>query len=1037
MARVDATGGSGYVIDNGTGLNVRTKLNQISAAINSLNSGAGDPAINTAFQPHIDTSSSELKIRNALNNGYVTLGRIDQTNFGLLPLTGGTLTGTLTHNYTGAMRLPVGTTAQRPDSPAAGDFRYNSTTNNIEVYNGSSFATPGGDSFTQTGTGASSRTFQSKSEDIVSVKDFGATGDGSTNDTTAIQAAINAARGSSKVYIPKGTYRVNRTIEIPSNSHIIGEGKATVIKMMDNIGRDVTLMRTGKRQVTLNATYVQSGTTVTVTITGNHPVQGGAKEETKFDRTNYSVFAPLPQRLVTADFTSGSTTDGTYEITAVTAPTGSSTTGTFTFTVANSGETSGNVTISIGGKIEYVTIEDMTLDFNSQRHSVTTGDFNERLEDTITDAALTSGDATQDNNGATLCICFTEYALISNVRCLDAYKHCLDITSPKYKRGTNGATYDSNPSRYVTVQNCFFRGAGDDNLTTHHSSDLLITGCRSERPNGHLVPKNSNCFEVDDGSRNVTLTNNTAIKGIKGMQIKGHNYGPAPYNVVVNGFRAVNCNIGFDLRHSGFHGGSSADGTITVDEEDNTIEYTGASPTARNVSVSNLTVIAPLSIVNKSVNDNDVLARRPSYCIRCVSYENVQFTNVVLSDGYLDIADDYEDYVPTNSSSSQSTADGNHTANSIEGGMSQDMLFRIFYGASNVLIQNLSIAGFSDVEEGLRTSGSFLDKLNVEGFTSTAGPKYPIRCSGDNETYNVFISKYLIKGNQPDGAGIRVTTPNVEIAQGVVELAEGSNPGYRIPIEGGLDSTDNRQLPKPFTLSRPMTSTGGTTTDPYPVISLDQYERSQDLGVGEGLKIRWQKRDLDDSLVETCFIASRKETSTDSEDGYQLVIGTRSNGYENSDNSKTPITHNFKFTAAGHFKPSSNNSQKLGNSDALWSQVYAGNGTINTSDIRQKQDFEEINEAEKRVATVLKGKLKKYRFKDAVAKKGDDARIHFGIVAQEIKAAFEAESLDPATYGMFCYDEHFETDNEGNKTKVSDTYGVRYSELFAFILAST
>ena len=675
MARVDAVGGSGYVIDNGTGLNVRTKLNQITAAINSLNSGTGDPSINTAFQPHINTSTSELKIRNAANDGYITLGRIDQTNFGLLPLTGGTLSGTLTHNYTGAMRLPVGTTAQRPSSPAAGDFRYNSTTSKPEFFNGTNFVSSGMESFTQTGTGASTRTFQSKSEDVFSVKDFGATGDGSTNDTTAIQATINAARGLGKVVFPRGTYRVNRTIEVPSNSHLVGEGKATVIQMMNDIGRDVTLMRTGKREVTLNATYAQSGTTVTVTITGNHPVQGGAKEETKFDRTNYSVFAPLPQRLVTADFTSGDATDGTYEITAVTAPTGSGdnpTNGTFTFTVANSATTSGNVTISIGGKIQYVTIEDMTLDFNSQRHSITTGDFNERLEDTITDAAFTSGDATQDNNSATLCICFTEYALINNVRCLDAYKHCLDITAPKYKRGSNGATYDPNPSKYVTVQNCFFRGAGDDNLTTHHSSDLLITGCRSERPNGHLVPKNSNCFEVDDGSRNVTLTNNTAIKGIKGMQIKGHNYGPAPYNVIVNGLRAVNCNIGFDLRHSGWHGGSTADGAITVDEEDNPIQYTGASPTARNVSITNLTVIAPLSIVNKSVNNNDVLAKRPSYCIRCVSYENVQFTNVVLSDGTLDIADDYEDYVPTNSSSSQSTADGNHTANSIAGGMSQD-----------------------------------------------------------------------------------------------------------------------------------------------------------------------------------------------------------------------------------------------------------------------------------------------------------------------------------------------------------------------------
>ena len=38
------------------------------AAINSLNSGSGDPSINSAFQPHIDTASSLFKIRNAKNN---------------------------------------------------------------------------------------------------------------------------------------------------------------------------------------------------------------------------------------------------------------------------------------------------------------------------------------------------------------------------------------------------------------------------------------------------------------------------------------------------------------------------------------------------------------------------------------------------------------------------------------------------------------------------------------------------------------------------------------------------------------------------------------------------------------------------------------------------------------------------------------------------------------------------------------------------------------------------------------------------------
>lgn len=144
MARTDTTGGNGYVIDNGTGAQVRTKLNQITAAINSLNSGSGDPSINTAFQPHIDTSTNLFRIRNSANNAYINLGNISLENFGHAALTGATFTGSVIHNYTGALRLPVGTTAQRPASPNAGDIRFNSTTTEAEIYNGSIFTAVAG-----------------------------------------------------------------------------------------------------------------------------------------------------------------------------------------------------------------------------------------------------------------------------------------------------------------------------------------------------------------------------------------------------------------------------------------------------------------------------------------------------------------------------------------------------------------------------------------------------------------------------------------------------------------------------------------------------------------------------------------------------------------------------------------------------------------------------------------------------------------------------------------------------------------------------
>jgi len=144
MARVDNTGGAGYVIDNGTGAAVRTKLNQITAAVNSTNSGSGDPSINSAFQMHIDTSSSLLKIRNAANNAYITIGDVSATNLGLAALAGSTFTGKVIHNYTSSLTIPSGTTAQRDGSPAVGMFRHNSTLNQFEGYNNGAWGAIGG-----------------------------------------------------------------------------------------------------------------------------------------------------------------------------------------------------------------------------------------------------------------------------------------------------------------------------------------------------------------------------------------------------------------------------------------------------------------------------------------------------------------------------------------------------------------------------------------------------------------------------------------------------------------------------------------------------------------------------------------------------------------------------------------------------------------------------------------------------------------------------------------------------------------------------
>lgn len=75
--------------------------------------------------------------------------------------------------------------------------------------------------FLQSGTGAVATTVQAKLRETVSVKDFGAVGNGTTDDTTAIQTAINS--GAKAVYFPAGTYIVTE-LTLASNRRLYGDG---------------------------------------------------------------------------------------------------------------------------------------------------------------------------------------------------------------------------------------------------------------------------------------------------------------------------------------------------------------------------------------------------------------------------------------------------------------------------------------------------------------------------------------------------------------------------------------------------------------------------------------------------------------------------------------------------------------------------------------------------------------------------------------------------------------------------------------------
>lgn len=166
------------------------------------------------------------------------------------------------------------------------------------------------------------------------------------------------------------------------------------------------------------------------------------------------------------------------------------------------------------------------------------------------------------------------------------------------------------------------------------------------------------------------------------------------------------------------------------------------------------------------------------------------------------------------------------------------------------------------------------------------------------------------------------------------------------------------------------------------------------------------------------------------------------------------------FRTTGRWEPATDNTLSSASASQRWSVVFSATGTINTSDAREKKQIRDVLESERAVAVQLKSMIRAFKWNDAVEQKGDDARIHFGVIAQEVKAAFEAEGLNAMKYGVLCYDEwddefepvmaireikgadgdvvteEYDTGEKRLVRSAGNRYGVRHDQLFALIISA-
>ncbi|HEY9576748.1 MAG TPA: glycosyl hydrolase family 28-related protein [Pseudobacillus sp.] len=209
----------------------------------------------------------------------------------------------------------------------------------------------------------------------------------------------------------------------------------------------------------------------------------------------------------------------------------------------------------------HLCVENMTLDWNVER---------------LGDVPKTS---TGGNRSSCLTYAHVTYGWVKKVKAINPGLHCFDVSSTKYSYSGDG-TRAQGGSKYIWLDGLQGYGFGDDGITTHHSDFIFISNSHMCDPSGKGHKEgfsNSNGIEIDDGSRNVWLLNNSTARCFGGVEIKAHHNSSAANNVHIIGHLSVNDNRSFNFRHIGHHSATDPE-----------------SLTAYNIAAARLVSVAPI-----------------------------------------------------------------------------------------------------------------------------------------------------------------------------------------------------------------------------------------------------------------------------------------------------------------------------------------------------------------------------------------------------------------------------------------------------------
>ena len=361
-------------------------------------------------------------------------------------------------------------------------------------------------------------------------------------------------------------------------------------------------------------------------------------------------------------------------------------------------------------------------------------------------------------------------------------------------------------------------------------------------------------------------------------------------------------------------------------------------------------------------------------------------------------------------------------------------------GNNQALASNTTLR-FTDTDTATQTDQHF-GKIEFNSLDSSAVSPYRAYITAASE--NSLAGSYISFGTSAFTAAVseklRIDgTGNVGIGTSspTEQLSLYSNAGNAIQVQSHSSTAGSyRQAALKFALSASGSSTlNWDITAEQSALTFD-YEGSEkmrldssgNLFVGktsttesvEGIELRadgqlkaivssnyaatFRRNDTDGDIVE--FLTNSNTAGSIATSGGSLTIGSGDVGLLFVSSVDTIIPWNTLYNGQR------DNAIDLGNSNNRFNDAYITNGVTAGSDRTLKQDILEITTAETAVAKACKSLLRSFRWKDAVIEKGDDARIHFGIIAQDLRDAFTAQGLDAGRYAMFMSDTWWETQTE-------------------------